>query len=353
MSEKLIYESKKSKIYLTDENEWGQPVIMKLLNYEFPTPLDISQFYNEYDIINGLNQPGIRNVLKRTKIKNRHGMLLEWVDSQTLADVFQNKQNDIVDFLYIAIAIAQAVSDIHRSNIIHKDINANNILVNLQKRIVKIIDFGISSKIDLKQQHLENPERLEGTLAYISPEQTGRMNRVVDYRTDLYSMGVTFYEMLTGQPPFTAKDAMELVHCHIAQTPKPVYLVNPNVPKPISDLIDRLLAKNAEDRYQSALGVKHDLEYCLTQYQARRRIAHFELGQSDFSGKFQIPQKLYGREHELDALLNAFQRSDQGNHEMILVAGYSGTGKSVLVREVHKPITRNTICTSSSYIIPQ
>ena len=340
MSEKLIYESKKSKIYLTDENEWGQPVIMKLLNYEFPTPLDISQFYNEYDIISGLNQPGIRNVLKRTKIKNRHGMLLEWVDSQTLADVFRNKQNDIVDFLYIAIAIAQAVSDIHRSNIIHKDINANNILVNLQKRIVKIIDFGISSKIDLKQQHLGNPERLEGTLAYISPEQTGRMNRVVDYRTDLYSMGVSFYEMLTGHPPFVAKDAMELVHCHIAQTPKPVYLVNPNVPKPLSDLIDRLLAKNAEDRYQSALGVKHDLEYCLTQYQAQRRIAHFELGQRDFSGKFQIPQKLYGREHELSALINAFQRSAQGNHEMILVAGYSGTGKSVLVREVHKPITQ-------------
>jgi histidine kinase len=340
MEEKLIYESQKSKIYLVNESEWGQPVVMKILNYEFPSPLDISQFYNEYDIISGLEIPGIRRVLKRTKVKNRHGMLLEWIDSQTLAEAFKNKQDDIVDFLYIAIAIAQAISDIHRNNIIHKDINSNNILVNLQKRIVKIIDFGISSKIDLKQQHLGNPERLEGTLTYISPEQTGRMNRVVDYRSDLYSMGVSFYEMLAGQPPFVAKDAMELVHCHIAQTPKPIYQVNPKVPRPISDCIDRLLAKNAEDRYQSALGVKYDLEHCLTQYLSKRNVSAFKLAQNDFSGKFQIPQKLYGREKELDVLINAFERSAHGHREMILVAGYSGTGKSVLVREVHKPITR-------------
>ncbi|HUM46183.1 MAG TPA: AAA family ATPase [Chitinophagales bacterium] len=339
MTEKLIYESKKSKIYLQDESEWGKPVLLKVLNYEFPAPIDIAQFYNEYEMLDDLNMPGIRNVLRRTKVKNRHAIFLEWIDAQTLSEAFKNKQGDIIDFLHIAIAIAQAVGEIHRNNIIHKDITPFNILVNLQKREVKLIDFGISSKIDLKQTNLGNPERLEGTLAYNSPEQTGRMNRVVDYRTDLYSMGVVFYEMLTGQLPFPVNDAMELVHSHIAQIPKPCYLVNSAVPKPISDIIDLLMAKNAEDRYQSAFGVKHDLAICLSQYEANRKIDAFKYRQNDFSGRFQIPQKLYGREKEIGLLLDAFARCAEGNLELVLVAGYSGTGKSALVREVHKPIT--------------
>ncbi|MEO6168508.1 MAG: AAA family ATPase, partial [Chitinophagales bacterium] len=340
MTERLIYESKKSKIYLQDESEWDKPVLLKVLNYEFPAPIDIAQFYNEYEMLEDLNMPGIRNVLKRTKAKNRHAIFLEWIEAPTLSEAFKNKQGDIIDFLYIAIAIAQAVGEIHRNNIIHKDITPFNILVNLQKREVKLIDFGISSKIDLKQTNLGNPERLEGTLAYNSPEQTGRMNRVVDYRTDLYSMGVVFYEMLTGQLPFPVNDAMELVHSHIAQIPKPCCLVNTSVPKPISDIINILMAKNAEDRYQSAFGVKHDLEICLSQYESRRKVEDFQYRQNDFSGKFQIPQKLYGREKEIALLLEAFERCAEGNLELILVAGYSGTGKSALVREVHKPITK-------------
>jgi serine/threonine protein kinase len=316
MTEKLIYESKKSKIYLQDESEWGKPVLLKVLNYEFPAPLDIAQFYNEYEMLDGLSMPGIRNVLKRTKVKNRHAIFLEWIEAPTISDAFRNKQSDVIDFLHIAIAIAQSIGEIHRNNIIHKDITPFNILVNLQKREVQLIDFGISSKIDLKQPHLGNPERLEGTLAYSSPEQTGRMNRVVDYRTDLYSMGVVFYEMLTGQLPFPVKDAMELVHSHIAQIPKPAYLVNPAIPKPISDIVDLLMAKNAENRYQSAFGVKHDLNICLTQYEAKRRIDSFPYRQNDFSGRFQIPQKLYGREKEIRLLLEAFERCAAGNLEL-------------------------------------
>ncbi|MDE3253995.1 MAG: AAA family ATPase, partial [Bacteroidota bacterium] len=207
-------------------------------------------------------------------------------------------------------------------------------------REVKLIDFGISSKIDLRETHLGNPERLEGTLAYNSPEQTGRMNRVVDYRTDLYSMGVMFYEMLSGQLPFPITDAMELVHSHIAITPTPVCIINPSIPKPISDIIDVLLSKNAEDRYQSALGVKHDLSICLEQYENNRRIKNFALRKNDFSGKFQVSQHLYGREKEIQSLIDAFERCSQGAVEMMLVAGYSGTGKSAMVREVHKPITK-------------
>ena len=340
IAEKLIYESKKSKLYLVEDSEWGKPVLMKILNYEFPTPIEINKFYNEYDIIEGLNLSGIRNVLKRSKAKNRHALYLEWFESQTVAEAFRNKQNDVYDFLQIAIAITQSIAQIHQHDIIHKDISSNNILVNLQKHEVKLIDFGISTKIDLKQTYLGNPEWLEGTLGYTSPEQTGRMNRVVDYRTDLYSMGVTFYEMLTGRLPFMAKDAMELIHCHIAQTPIHGSQLNPNVPKIIFDIVDKLLAKNAEERYQSAFGVKHDLEICLKQFESTGKVEPFALAQNDFSGKFKLSQKLYGREHEIKKLLDAFEDCAKGGLELVLISGYSGTGKSALVNEVHKPITK-------------
>ncbi|HSR38022.1 MAG TPA: serine/threonine-protein kinase PknK, partial [Phnomibacter sp.] len=341
MAEQLIYESKKSKIYLVDNNEWNQPVALKILNYEFPTPSDIAQFYNEFDVISGLSLKGIRNVLKKTKEKNRHALYLEWFKAVTFKEAFQKQREDIIDFLHIAIASAQAISEIHQHSIIHKDISPFNILVNLQERSVKIIDFGISSHFDIKHHYLGNPEHLEGTLAYNSPEQTGRMNRVVDYRTDLYSLGITFYEALAGRLPFVSSDAMELVHAHIAHTPPPVHQFNEKVPAVVSRIIDRLLAKNAEDRYQSAHGLKHDLEIVLGHYEKKGACPDFDLGSRDFSGRFLIPQKLYGRENEIRQLLDAYHRCAAGSKELMLVSGYSGTGKSALVREVHKPITQD------------
>ena len=341
MAEQLIYESKKSKIYLVDDGEWDKPVVMKILNFEFPTPLEIAQFYNEFDIIDGLTLKGTRNVLKRSKAKNRHALYLEYFPARTLKEVFQKKQNDILDFLYMAIGAADALGEIHQHNIIHKDISPFNILVNLQERTVKIIDFGISTRFDLKHHYLGNPERLEGTLAYNSPEQTGRMNRTVDYRTDLYSLGVTLYEALAGRLPFPASDAMELVHAHIAQIAEPVNVVNPVVPEVIGRIIAKLMAKNAEDRYQSAYGLKYDLEICLEHFEKTGRIPDFPLGQRDYSGKFLIQQKLYGREQEIHDLMVAYKRCAHGGKELMLVSGYSGTGKSALVREVHKPITES------------
>jgi serine/threonine protein kinase len=176
---------------------------------------------------------------------------------------------------------------------------------------------------------------LEGSLAYISPEQTGRMNRALDYRTDFYSLGATFYELLTGKVPFDLKDAMELVHCHIAKTPIPVCEVNPDIPPILSDIVMKLMAKNAEDRYQSAWGLKADLEIC----QENRPGFSFEIAQHDFSEHFQIPQKLYGRESEINTLLSGFERVVAGKPEIMLVAGYSGIGKSVLVKEIYKSLS--------------
>ena len=339
MKETLIYESKKSKIFFCEDTEWGKPVVMKVSNYEFATPKDLSQFYNEYEVIKQIKLGCIRNVLKRGRENNRHYLMLEWIEGENLSVAFRGKQNDIIDFLYLAIAMAEALSQIHNSNVIHKDISPFNVIVNLQERSVHIIDFGISTSLDLKQQYLGNPERLEGTLAYSSPEQTGRMNRLVDYRTDLYSLGVTLYEMLTGKLPFDSTDAMELVHSHIALVPRPVEQINAIIPTQISKIVDKLLAKNAEDRYQSAHGLKTDLEKCLNEFSATGSISSFPLAVNDFSGKFLLPEKLYGREAEIETIIKAFDRCATGALEILLVAGYSGTGKTALVHEVFKPIT--------------
>ena len=339
MTEELIYQSRNSQIFLLHDSEWDFPVIRKTLNSEYPSPAEIARFYNEFDIISGLHIEGTRKALKRARHKHKHALYLEYVDAVPLLEAFRGKQNDIIDFLHIAIAISKALGNIHRLHIIHKDISASNILVDLHKRTSWIIDFGISSKLDLKTPNLGNPERLEGNLHYISPEQTGRMNRVVDYRSDLYSMGVVFYQMLAGCLPFESKDAMGMVHAHIALRQRPLHEANDRVPEPISWIIDRLLQKNAEDRYQSAYGVADDLERCLEQYGARKKIDPFELGTNDHSGKFVIPQKLYGREREISVLMDSFDHACEGHVNMVLVAGYSGTGKSALVHEIHKPIT--------------
>ncbi len=340
MIEKLIYESKKSKIYFLEQSEFGHPILLKSLNYEFPTPKDIAQFYNEFEIINGLGLRGVRNALKKLKYNGRHAIYMEWVQGQTVKEAFKGKQKDILDFLHISIRIAEAVGELHEQNIIHKDVTGNNIIVNIQDRWIKIIDFGLASKISLKTQHLGNPEHLDGTLEYLSPEQTGRMNRVIDYRTDLYSLGIVLYEMLTGATPFEGLDPLGIVHGHIASMPSSVKNVNPIIPEQISAIIDLLLAKNSEDRYQSAFGLKYDLEICLEQYQKIKRIDFFQLRTQDFSGRFNLPQKLYGREEELSILLSKFEEVANGKQQLVLVAGYSGTGKSALIHEIHKPITQ-------------
>lgn len=257
MTDRLIYDSRKSKVFCRAEGG-VQAFAVKVLNYEFPTPDDITQFHNEFDIIHGLTLPGVRTAIGKSRENNRHVLLMEWVDGLSLKEAFRDKSGDILDVLHIAVAVAGALAEIHAHHIIHKDITPNNILVDLQERRVWLIDFGISTNLNLKQAYVGNPERIEGTLAYVSPEQTGRMNRTLDYRTDLYSFGVTLYEMLAGEVPFGGTDPMGIVHAHLAQVPVPLCDRNPAVPRVLSDIVARLLAKNADERYQSALGLRHD-----------------------------------------------------------------------------------------------
>ena len=202
MEEVLLYESKSSKIFLKQDEAKGARVVTKILNQEFPSPNVITQFYNEYELTNGITIDGVRQSFERKKVNNRHAIVMEYVPGLTIREIVQKRAFSISDFLKYAIELSRILSEVHSEKIIHKDINSRNIIIDKEKGKVFLLDFGISTRLNLKKKSLENPERLEGTLLYVSPEQTGRMNRMVDYRTDLYSLGVTFYEMLTGQLPF-------------------------------------------------------------------------------------------------------------------------------------------------------
>ncbi|MDM8568014.1 AAA family ATPase [Thiotrichales bacterium HSG1] len=337
-----IYESANSLIYRGYRNNDNQPVILKMLKQDYPSPTELNRYQQEVEITSNLDSNGIIKTYDIEKYQNTLVIILEDFDGNSLKQLMLERVFNLKDFFSFAIQLAEGLGNIHAANVIHKDINPSNIVWEPITKQVKIIDFGIASRLSREIPTLSNPEQLEGTLAYISPEQTGRINRSIDYRTDLYSLGVTFYELLCGRLPFTTKDTMELIHCHIAKIPIPPCEINPEIPPIVSDIIMKLLAKNAEDRYQSAFGVKADLEKIQENLTGLEDMAclSFDLAQKDFSGQFQIPQKLYGRDNEVDILLQAFERVSDGKTEMMLVAGYSGVGKTAIVHEVHKPMTK-------------
>ncbi len=334
-----IYESVNSLVYRGIRALDSQPLILKVLKENYPTPQELARYRTEYQITKSLNLTGVIKVYDLQKYQNTLVMFLEDFGGESLKICNQQYPFTLLEFLSIAIKVTEILGQIHAENIIHKDINPSNIIFNRSTGQIKIIDFGISTQLSRENTTLKNPNVLEGTLAYISPEQTGRMNRPLDYRTDFYSLGITFYELLTNQLPFTAKEALELVHCHIAKQPLLPSELNPEIPQILSDIIMKLLEKNAESRYQSALGIQADLAECLQQLETNNNITQFPLGRQDISDKFQIPQKLYGREREIETLLTAFDRVTSSASELMLIAGYSGIGKSALVQELYKPIT--------------
>lgn len=317
----------------------SNPVIIKANRPEFFIPRIIAKLQHEFEITRNITSTGI---LKPDLLINyANGMALVFPDHGgiSLSEFIKTQKIHLSNFLKIAIQLSEILGNLHSHNIIHKDIKPQNVIILPKTLEVKLIDFGISSKISLKIQSMVNPDVLEGTLAYISPEQTGRMNRIVDYRTDFYSLGVLLYELIVNKLPFQTNDSIEMVHSHLAVTPDSPSKVKPDIPPIISDIILKLLSKNAEDRYNSGFGLKADLIECQKQYNTKESIDLFPLGTQDFSGRFQIRQKLYGREEDIQKFMNSFQNASLGGKEIMLVSGYSGVGKSALVSELHKPIT--------------
>ncbi|MEG4129315.1 AAA family ATPase [Microcoleus sp. Pol1B3] len=336
----LLYESANSLVYRAIREADKGPVILKLLKESYPTPQELVRYRTEYRITQELKEPGVVQVYDLQKYQNSLVMFVEDFGGESLKVWMQQRKFTLEEFLLLAIATTEALGQIHRANIIHKDINPSNIVYNPETEQLKIIDFGISTQLSRETPILKNPGVLEGTLAYISPEQTGRMNRTLDYRTDFYSLGVTFYELLTGKLPFETEDSLELVHCHIARQPVPPHEIEPQIPVIVSQIVSKLMAKNAENRYQTAWAIKQDLEMCLVQLQETDSIEEFALATRDITDRFLIPEKLYGRKTEVSSLLATFERVRTGSAEMMLVAGFSGIGKTAVVNEVHKPIAR-------------
>jgi predicted ATPase/signal transduction histidine kinase len=339
ITEKL-HDSSRTLVYRAIRVSNSQPVVIKLLRQEYPTFNELVQFRNQYTITRNLNIPTIIKPYSLETYKNGYALIMEDFGGISLAKYIQTQPLKLHQFLPIAILLANTLHQLHQQRVIHKDIKPANILINPTTEEVKLIDFSIASLLPRETQEIHNHNVIEGTLPYISPEQTGRMNRGIDYRSDFYSLGVSCFEILTGELPFFSDDIMELIHCHIAKEPPLVHSINSGIPPVLSAIVAKLMAKNAEERYQSALGLKYDLEICLRQLEETGEIANFPLGQRDTRDRFLIPEKLYGRQLEVKMLLEGFDRVASGTSELILVAGFSGIGKTAVVNEVHKPIVQ-------------
>lgn len=329
-------------IYRMHDELHHRNVIVKALKTSHPSSRDIAQLKHEYEIIRYLHSHLKTDCIIKAygleKIGNSYAIILEDFNESSLHDVFESNTLELSTILHIIIEIAETLGIIHQLNVIHKDINPSNILFNNATNSIKIIDFGISTQLSSEFAQFNSISSLEGTITFLSPEQTGRMNRSIDYRTDYYSLGATLYFLLTGHPPFYSEDRMEIIHSHIAKIPIPPCEFNHAIPSIISDMTLKLLNKNPEDRYQSSYGLIHDLKEFIKQSASKEQIISFPLATKDFSAQFQLPEKLYGRDKEISYLLKTFQKVVSGKSCFLLVSGYSGVGKSSLIHEIHKPI---------------
>ncbi|MBD2454606.1 AAA family ATPase [Nostoc sp. FACHB-87] len=336
----VIDDNTNTCIYRAYQESTQTSVIIKTLKTEYPTIEQITRLRYEYQILQSLRISGVIQPLALESTQNKIALILEDFLGETLHNFISTNKLELTQILQIAIQLASTLAQLHQNNIIHKDIQPHNILIDPNTNQIKIINFSIASRLHSENQTINNINLLEGSLAYLSPEQTGRMNRLIDYRTDFYSLGVTLYQMLVGKLPFVASDPLEIIHSHIAKTPIAPQELNPQIPVAVSNIVLKLLAKTAEDRYQNALGLKADLESCLYQLQTTGKITDLVIGKLDLNSQLLIPQKLYGREQEVAQLMGIFERVSSGSTELTLVSGYSGIGKSSLVNEFSKSIIR-------------
>lgn len=332
-----ILSSRYTTIYSAIQKSDNAPVILKVVKKEFVDKKFAQKFQNEYSILNKLDNPCIIKAKELIIDPYTITLVLEPFSSRSLSTYIEQEPWDLRARLRIAISIAEAIGDIHLKHIIHKDIKSHNILIDINNNI-KIIDFGIATLFAREMPQYIEPEYLEGTLSYISPEQTARMARVVDYRTDIYSLGVTLYELFTGQLPFSAKTPLELVHLHIAERPIPPMNRNNKIPETLSNIILKCLEKDVQDRYKSAFGLMYDLKKCLASLDQTGIIEPFRAGEDDFYDCFHSPDKLFGREKELAILHNCIEKAWEGKLHILELSGYSGIGKSSLAMKFQNEI---------------
>ncbi len=320
-------------------------VIIKYKNTNYPSLELDARWKNEYKMLRSINSKWVIKALALEQYNNSHILILEYFSSTTLSNLITTNTLTFNQRLYIACQLTSALADVHRLQLIHRDINPSNILIDTTTLQLKLCDFASATRLSHQQVDFLNHDQW-GTYEYISPEQTGRTNIKVDYRSDFYSLGVTLYELFSGQLPFTSKNAMTLLHSHIARTPEPLVHLEQDIPFVISDIVTKLMDKSPENRYQSAYGLQTDLDYCYKQWQSNDAIEDFILAMSDGSVNFNVSNKLYGRETELATILEVYQRVCTGRTELAIVSGYSGVGKSALVDELQK----NIIATDGLFI---
>jgi PAS domain S-box-containing protein len=320
----------------TGTNPHPSSVLVLMSRSEHPRPESVRMLEHEHSLRAELSPAWAVPPVELTQYEGRTVLVLEDPGGEPLAPLVGTPM-EIGQFLRVAIGFSVAVRQLHGRGLIHKDLKPANVMIDPNTGQVWLTGFGIASRLPRERQSAEPPEFIAGTLAYMGPEQTGRMNRSIDSRSDLYALGVTLYEMLTGTLPFTASDPMEWVHCHIAKQPLPPAERRKDVPRSVSRIITKLLAKTAEERYQTAAGLESDLRRCLAKWEAQDQIDDFPLGEQDTPDRLLIPEKLYGRQREVEILLASFDRIvKSGTPELVLVSGYSGIGKSSVVNELHK-----------------
>jgi predicted ATPase/class 3 adenylate cyclase len=317
----------------------SQAVVLKVIKYSALDYVKVIKLKREFDLLSKLKLMAVPEVLEFIEFKEGVALVMKYEGYGNLKEYAKQKEFSIIDFLKIAIQLAEALAELHKANIVHKDIKPDNIIINPDILKINLIDFGNSIQISEESVGLVSHRELEGTLHYISPEQTGRMNRSIDFRSDFYSLGISLYEIATGVRPFDYADAIEIIHAHLALPPKNPIEFNPKIPSMVGAIILKLLEKSPENRYQSALGLKFDLNRCLEEYLNYGEIESFRIGSQDYSDRFRIPQFLYGRESELELLLNAFYRVANNSKELVIVSGFSGIGKTSLIQEIQKPVT--------------